>query len=76
MKQAKPMRFRVSQWLDTSDDNAKTYPIVYGIQIKIGSKWQHVTENGEALIFKTAKEAGDKIEKIEADWAVKEGGKG
>jgi hypothetical protein len=76
MKQAKPMRFRVSQWLDTIDDNAKTYPIVYGIQIKNGSKWQHVAENGEALIFKTAKAASDKIEKIEADWAVKEGGKG
>jgi hypothetical protein len=71
----KPVSFRVSQWLDTSDDNAKTYPIVYGIQIKIGGKWQHVGENGEAWMFKTAKEANDKIEKMEADWGVKEGDK-
>jgi len=59
------MKFRVSQWLDTSDDNARTYPTVYGIQCNNGNGWQHVAEGGKALFFETAKAASEKITELE-----------
>lgn len=55
------MKFRVSEWLDTSDDNAKTYPTVYGIQCYIGNGWKHLAAEGKILFFDTAKAASEKI---------------
>jgi len=61
---ANEMKYRISQWLDTSDDDAEEYPILYGIQANNGRGWCHSYEDGEPLIFKTAKEAQSKIEAL------------
>lgn len=55
------MKFRISQWLDTSDDNAEEYPTLYGVQANKGNGWQHCHNNGEPLIFKTIEETESKI---------------
>ena len=59
------MKYRISQWLDTSDDNAEEYPTLYGVQGNNGNGWQHCHSGGEPLIFKTSKEAKQKIDEIE-----------
>lgn len=64
------MKFRVSEWLDTSDDNAKTYPTVYGIQCNIGNGWQHVSEEGKVLFFDTAKSASEKIADLQTRYCA------
>lgn len=58
------MKFRVSQWLDTSNKEAHEFPVVYGIQANNGNGWQHAAENGQALMFDTAKAAALKIKEL------------
>ena len=61
------MKYRISQWLDTSDDNAEEYPILYGIQGNVGNGWQHCHMNGEPLIYSTHEEAANKIKSLKED---------
>ena len=58
------IKFRMSQWMDTSDDNAKEYPMLYGVQANMGNGWRHCHEDGEALIFDNMKEADKKIDEL------------
>ena len=44
------MKFRISQWLDTSNDDVTEYPILFGIQANNGNGWAHCHSNGEPLI--------------------------
>lgn len=55
------MKYRISEWLDTSDDNAEEYPTLYGVQANCGDGWQHCHEDGEPLIFSTSEKAQAKI---------------
>lgn len=61
------MKFRVSQWLDTSRDDVEEYPILYGIQAnkEDGSGWIHLAEDGEPMCFDTPGKAGEKIKELE-----------
>ncbi|WP_353327603.1 hypothetical protein [Chitiniphilus shinanonensis] len=58
--------FRVSQWLDTSDDEAEQFPIVYGIQRNVGSRWVHCCEGSEPLFFETLDAASAKCDALNA----------
>jgi len=61
------MKFRISQWLDTSDDNIEEYPTLYGIQANNGNGWQHCHMDGEPLIYSTLEEADKKIESLKEE---------
>lgn len=58
------MKFRISQWLDTSDDEAEEYPIKYGVQAHQDGQWKHCHEDGEPLIYDTPEEAGTKMAEL------------
>lgn len=60
------MKYRVSQWLDTSDLNAKSVPIRYGVQAKEDGVWKHCHRDGDPLIFKTTNEAKACIAELES----------
>jgi len=59
-------KFRASQWLDTSDLNAKSLPMKYGIQVNIGdgNGWLHYAEKNTVLVFKSQGECGKKIDAL------------
>jgi len=58
------MKFRVSQWVDTSNFDVEELPIRFGVQANKGDGWRHVAENGEPLLFETAEDAARKISKL------------
>ena len=62
------MKYRVSQWLDTSRMDLEELPIKYGIQgnKEEGKGWQHMAEDGKALIFDSSDEAAAKIKELQA----------
>lgn len=56
-------QYRVSQWIDTSDeamDKAQA-PIVYGVQTKRekGGAWMHVANGSEPMFFDSPAKASD-----------------
>ncbi|BBL69704.1 hypothetical protein [Methylogaea oryzae] len=62
------MKLRISQWLDTSDEDAENFPVVYGIQINNGDGkgWLHCHENEKPLWFDTPEAESAKIAEIRA----------
>ena len=68
------MKFRISQWLDTSDDNAEEYPTLYGVQANRGNGWQHCRKDREPLIFKTEEEAHLHVRALRGMFALSEQG--
>lgn len=60
------MKFRISQWLDTSDMDVNELPVVYGIQVNKGDGlgWHHLAIDGEAAIYGTMQEADDKLKEL------------
>lgn len=61
------MKFRISTWLDTSNDDADEYPEKYGVQINTGSgRWLHCHEDGNPLIYDSAEDASKKIDELKA----------
>ncbi len=56
------MKFRVSQWLDTSDMDVNELPVVYGIQVnKVdGRGWHHLAiAGGEDELRKIMNSTGE-----------------
>lgn len=66
------MKFRLSQWLDTSNKDAEEWPIMYGIQANKcdGKGWANVAEDGEPLLFNTPEAAGEKLKELRARYAA------
>jgi len=66
------MKFRVSQWLDSSNLDVEEMPIVYGIQANKGNGngWVHVAKDGEPLFFDTPEAAGEKLDELKARYAA------
>lgn len=60
-------RYRISQWLDTSDENAESYPVVYGVQIYHSGKWRNCSEDGKPLFYSSAEGAQQKIKELKAE---------
>lgn len=61
------MKYRVSQWLDTSNLKVESLPIRYGVQANVDGEWKHCHRDGEALIFKTTNEAKACIAKLQME---------
>lgn len=70
----RPMRFRMTQWLDNSDE-AMAQPnatILYGVQAKHPEwpSWRHCHVNGEPMVYPTREEASAAIAKLKAGRAA------
>ena len=67
-------QYRVSQWIDTSDEtmNHAQATIVYGVQTKRekGSAWMHVAKGAEPMFFDAAAGASEAIKALRAAEAV------
>ena len=62
------MKFRISQWLDTSNFDVEELPVVYGIQANKddGKGWRNVAADGVPMFFDTLEAAGEKMEDLKA----------
>jgi hypothetical protein len=64
-------KYRVSQWLDTSEESMSKpeADIVFGVQTQRfkGGAWMHVSQNGKALFFKTDEDATKACESLLAN---------
>jgi len=67
MKSNKYPQYKVSQWLDTSEEAMQQQMVnfKYGVQIKLEPSgiWMHVHNNGKPLIFESASGAMEQIKK-------------
>jgi len=63
------MKFRVSQWLDTSKLDAEEFPEKYGVQVKVNGRWIHVSNDDGILIFDSSNEAAAKKAELEQKFA-------
>ena len=63
-------KFRVSQWIDTSEEamNKPQAVFVYGIQTQRekGGRWMHCLDNAGPLFYATAKEGAEAIKEFAA----------
>lgn len=64
------MKFRISQWLDMSDDEAEEYSIKYEIQVHQDKQWKHCHDDGKPLIYDTPEEAGTKMTELKEKLAA------
>lgn len=71
---AKFPQYRVSQWIDTSDEamSAAQATIIYGVQTKRekGGAWMHVAKGSEPMFFDAADKASEAIKALRAAEAV------
>lgn len=67
-------QYRVTRWIDTSEEamNLPQASITYGVQTmrEKGSKWMHVSRNGEALFFETHEAASAACAELRKSAAV------
>ena len=58
------MKFRITQWLDTSNMAADILPVLHGVQANNGGGWAHCHEDGKPLIYKSLEEASAKMDEL------------
>lgn len=57
-------KYRISQFLDTSDDTAESYPILYGVQVYHNGKWHNCCEGSTPLLYSEVEQAAAKIAEL------------
>lgn len=74
MGRVKYPQYRVTQWLDNSDEamQRERATIIYGVQTMRhkGKKWMHVCSSSEPLFFDTPEEASAACAKLRKGEAV------